>query len=117
VLCFAVKLYSWLKILTRKHLYSCNCEHKIQILYLHNTYQEIQKLATYVAKSLQLLGGGAKSWGFAPDPIDQGLYPITSAYSPQCLLLFLPKTRVSLDKRLRQRDQRKTGQTAIVVAR
>jgi len=41
------------------------------MLYFHNTSQEIQKLATYAAKSFQLLGG------FAPRPPDQGLCPWT----------------------------------------
>jgi len=42
---------------------------KIQMMYLHSTSEEIQKLATYAAKSFQLLEG------FAAKPHDQGLCP------------------------------------------
>jgi len=58
---------------------------KIQMLYFHSTSEEIQKLATYAAKSVQLLEG------FAAKPHDQGLCPgprlgqtpIPPAYSPK----------------------------------
>jgi len=33
---------------------SCNCEHHIEMLYFHNTFQQIQKLAFYAAKSFQI---------------------------------------------------------------
>jgi len=48
---------------------SWNCEHKIKMLYLHNTSQEMPKFATYAAKSFQLLGASP------PDPPTRGSAP------------------------------------------
>ena len=68
------------------------------MLYFHNTFKEIQKLATYAAISFQLLGG------FAPDALtrgsDQGLcpFPLGAPTDPRLLLqclLFHPKPKVS----------------------
>jgi len=64
--------------------------------YFHSTSQEVQKLATYTAKSFQLLGAlrpGPLARGYAP-----GLHwrhsPQTPSTFPQCLL-FPPKPRAS----------------------
>ena len=71
--CFFILVLFW-------SISSRYCEHKIKMLYYHNALQEIQTLATYAAKSFQLMGGKAPQTTWPP--LNHAGQPQTPSISP-----------------------------------